>query len=48
MYICRAGAQLGKFERGVQLYICNRKDEIIHGLSTGVKCVLSLFIDMSL
>ena len=28
--------------------ICNRKDEIIHGLSPSVKCVLPLFrLDMS-
>ena len=30
------GAQLGNFERG-RRYICNRKDEIIHGLSPSVK-----------
>ena len=34
--------------RGGRRYICNWKDEIIHGPSTGVKCVLLLFLDMSL
>ena len=33
-----SGAQLGKFERG-RMYICMRKDEIIHGLSPSVKFV---------
>ena len=33
-----SGAQLGNFERG-RRYIQNRKDEIIHGLSSSVKCI---------
>ena len=37
----RSGVQLGKFERG-RRYICNRKDEIMHGLSQSVKCVAPL------
>ena len=41
------GAQLGNLERGAQVYICNRKDEIIHGLSPSVKCVAHLLRDMS-
>ena len=40
------GAQLGNFERGPR-YICNGKDEIIHGLSPSVKCVAPLSIDIS-
>ena len=35
------GAQLDKFERG-RRYFCNRKIEIIHGLSPSVKCVAPL------
>ena len=44
------GTQLGNFERGGGgcRDICNRKDEIIHGLSPGVTCVAPLFTDMSL
>ena len=34
--------------RGVRLYICNRKVEIILGLSPSVKCVLPLLRDMPL
>ena len=34
--------------RGGHRYICNRKDEIIHGLCPSVKCVAPLFRDMSL
>ena len=30
------------------MYIDNRKDEIIHGLSPGVKCGAPLFREMSL
>ena len=37
-----------KFSRGAQVYICNRKDEMIHGLSPSVKCVAPLLRDMSL
>ena len=32
--------------RGGRRFICNRKDEIIHGLSPGVKCVAPLFRDV--
>ena len=34
--------------RGGCRYICNRNDEIIHGLSPSVKCVAPLYRDMSL
>ena len=34
--------------RGGHRYICNRKDEIIHGLSPSEKCVAPLYRDMSL
>ena len=41
------GAQLCNFERGAQVYICNGMDDIIHGLSPSVNCVVPLFRDMS-
>ena len=43
---CKPGAQLGNFERG-RRNICNRKDDIIYGLSPSVKCVAPLLIDIS-
>ena len=36
------GAQQSNFERGGRSYIYNRKDEIIHGPSSSVKCVAPL------
>ena len=37
----QTGAQLGNFERG-RRFICNSKDEIVHGLSPCVICVAPL------
>ena len=34
--------------RGGRRYVCNRKDEIIHGLCHSLKCVAPLFRDMAL
>ena len=45
--ILYTGAQLGNFEWG-RRYICNMKDEIIHGFIPSVKFVAPLFLDISL
>ena len=38
----QARAQLGKFEGGGRRYICDSKDEIIHGLNQSLQCVAPL------
>ena len=40
------GEQLGNM-RGRRRYICNRRSEIINGLSPGIKCVALLFRDIA-
>ena len=47
IYVCVSAWYDGVNLRGGRRYIYNRKHEIIHGLSPGVKFVKPLFRDMS-
>ena len=47
-YTCGQGRNWLILRGGADIFIINRKVEIIHGLSPGVKCVAPLFRDQSM